>query len=403
MTVPRRILALTPFPPNARGDHGGSRAIGQLLGQLAEGNALTIAALRAPSDEGADEHLASRARIIEVPTASRASLSARVRHRAHLRVNLARGVPLRVTETANRSFAETVRRICNEWPPDIVQIEFDVMGQYVSGLVTCAAPRIVVMHEPGLKTAQEGREPGGALVHRLDVAAWKRFERRLLAQVQATVVFTDNDRRAVEPFAGSTPVLTIPPGVAISADSGPIEEEPGLLVFVGNFIHPPNVDAARRLALEIFPRIRECRRETTLELVGASPPAEVQALHGNGVTVTGRVPDVEPYLARASVIVVPLRQGGGMRIKVLDALAFGKAMVTSRLAVDGLDPRPAVKVADSDEQFAEAVVELLDDPAARYALGRQARAWAEEHLRWDRTVSAYEELYDRLLVGEGTP
>lgn len=402
MTVRRRILVLTPFPPDADGDHGGSRAIGQLLGRLAERHELTIVSLRGPADREADSHLRSNARIVDIPTFPRTSLLERARHRACLRIGVVRGVPLRVTETASAAFGDAVRRVCSEWSPDIVQIEFDVMGQFVAALDGCDAPCVLVVHEPGPAGAREGREPGGGLVRRLDVAAWSRFERSLLGRVQAAVVFTDSDRRSLEPLAGTTPVLTIPPGVVLNDSGAPEAEHPGRLVFVGNFIHAPNVDAAVRLARDIFPRIRERREDVTLELVGGNPPPAVQALAGSGVTVTGTVPDVAPYLARAAVVVVPLRQGGGMRIKVLDALAAGKATVASGVAVEGLQLGPAVRVADSDEEFALAVTDLLNDPVERSALGRRARAWAEANLQWDAAVRAYEGLYERLLEPRGS-
>src|SRR5207248_3196021 len=148
-------------------------------------------------------------------------------------------------------------------------------------------------------------------------------------------------------------------------------------------------------AREILPRIRERRPEVMLELVGPQPPASLRALAGDAVTVTGEVPDLAPHLSRAAVVVVPLRHGGGMRIKVLDALAAGKATVASPLAVEGLGAAD-VRVADSDNEFAESILELLGDPDARHALGRRARAWAEANLRWERAASAYARLYDQV-------
>jgi glycosyltransferase involved in cell wall biosynthesis len=118
------------------------------------------------------------------------------------------------------------------------------------------------------------------------------------------------------------------------------------------------------------------------------------------VVVTGGVPDVTPYLDRAAVVVIPVRMGGGMRVKVLEALAAGKAVVASRLAAEGLDVVHGRQIlfAESDREFADATVELLLDVERRASLAAGARAWALENLGWDRVISAYENLYDSLTV-----
>src|SRR5262249_58786719 len=108
------------------------------------------------------------------------------------------------------------------------------------------------------------------------------------------------------------------------------------LVFVGNYMHPPNVDAALRLVQEIFPRIAAQRPDVRLALVGDRVPARLRRVAGPNVDVTGLVSDVAPYLDRAAVVTVPVTTGGGLRVKVVEALAAGKAPVASPLAVEGL-------------------------------------------------------------------
>ena len=114
------------------------------------------------------------------------------------------------------------------------------------------------------------------------------------------------------------------------------------------------------------------------------------------------MPSVEPWLNRAAVVVAPLRLGGGMRVKVVEALAAGKAVVATPLAVEGLAVTDGgeVALARTDEEIAEAVAGLIGDPARRAALAARAHAWARAHLGWERCVTAYEALYDRLAEGE---
>jgi glycosyltransferase involved in cell wall biosynthesis len=170
---------------------------------------------------------------------------------------------------------------------------------------------------------------------------------------------------------------------------------------VGNFTHPPNVDAAQRLAGDIFPAIHAQRPDVRLWIVGDQPPPELVALAGEAVTVTGRVPDVRPYLEAAAVVVVPMRLGGGMRVKVMEALAAGKALIASRVAVEGLDLTPGAHylLAETDEEFEIAILTLLIKPQQRLALGTAAYGWARGSLGWARAGAAYEQLYDQLLQG----
>ena len=151
----------------------------------------------------------------------------------------------------------------------------------------------------------------------------------------------------------------------------------------------------------IFPAVRARLPAASLEIVGDAPPAEVRAPAGDGVVVTGRVNDVQPYLDRAAVVAAPLRLGGGMRVKVLEALAAGKAMVATPLAVSGLDlvPGTHAMIAESDAEFSDALVALLQEAERRRPLGDTARAWATEHLGWEHAVTSYEQLYGTLLGG----
>ena len=159
----------------------------------------------------------------------------------------------------------------------------------------------------------------------------------------------------------------------------PLGSSPSVL-FVGGFGHLPNVDAAVRLATQIFPRVRARCPEAALYLVGDKPPRRVRELAGDHVVVTGRVDDVTPYLDRAAVVVAPLRLGGGTRVKVLEALAAGKAVVASPLAAEGIEAVDGehLLLAESDEELVDATARLLADPDARSSLGRRARQLGTE-------------------------
>jgi glycosyltransferase involved in cell wall biosynthesis len=168
---------------------------------------------------------------------------------------------------------------------------------------------------------------------------------------------------------------------------------------VGSFTHSPNVDAALRMIRDIFPALSVDCPEARLWLVGERPTPEMLAEASRSVVVTGRVPDVEPYLDQAAVVVAPLRLRGGMRVKVLDALGAGKALVASRVALAGVDVRDGdhVLVAETDQEFAQAIVRLLRDPLERAQLAARAYAWASTNLTPEHSFQAYDALYRSLL------
>ncbi len=278
------------------------------------------------------------------------------------------------------------------------------MAHHLGALGRLEAARVLVAVEAAGRTAADveraahGRQK---LVRSLDLRAWRRYEPAALRQVDAVVCYTDRDCRELGQAVPEVTMETIPLRVDLPERSlDPLGAWPPAVLFVGGFGHLPNVDAAVRLATRIFPRIRALSPDAVLYLVGDKPPKSVARLASEDVIVTGRVDDVTPYLDKAAVVVAPLRLGGGTRVKVLEALAAGKAVVASRLAAEGVDAIDGqhLLLADSDEEMAEAAARLLADPAARESLGRSAREWALKALDWGATVAEYEALYRRMLT-----
>jgi glycosyltransferase involved in cell wall biosynthesis len=313
-----------------------------------------------------------------------------------------------VTGAAVTAYRARLRTLARTWQPDIVQVEYHVMGQYLPALDACPAPRILTEYEPGVKAARDllDAQQGFAwLPHWLAFLAWERFERVIISQVQAVVAFTERDREALAPVARHTPLVRIPLGMDIpERPLDPLGDLPLSLLFVGNFRHPPNTDAAMRLMSAIFPRVQAHFPALSLHIVGDQPTPQMRQMAKGNVVVTGRVPDVIPYLDRAALVVVPLRLGGGMRVKVLEALAAGKAVIASPLAVEGLDlvDNEHVLLAKTDQQFGDAIVQLLAHPERRTSLATRARAWADTHLRWERSIALYERLYEETIARSAT-
>jgi glycosyltransferase involved in cell wall biosynthesis len=262
---------------------------------------------------------------------------------------------------------------------------------------------VLTEHEPGaaagIEIARAARGAARPLMF-ADALAWKRYERRVLRRADAVVALTERDRRVLGQLVPDERLRVIPLTTSLPAEPlDPAGTDPPRVVFVGNFSHPPNVAAAAKLVHAIFPAVLLRRPDARLELIGDRAPPWLTRGSWRGVTVTGRVPDVTPYLDRAAVVVAPVDTGGGLRVKVLEALAHGKALVASPLAVEGIaliDGRQYLR-ADGESAFSDAVALLLEDERRRIELGHAAREWAEANLGWEGTVAAYEALYGELL------
>lgn len=403
--VSRRLLFLLPFPPRTDAAHGGGRALSHLLLELCERHRIALVYLRALEEPPLEPALARRCDLtLEVtrPTPPTAGLS-RYRYRSRVWAGQLWGIPEWATAWAVPAYAHQVRAVTRHWQPDVIQVEFQVMAQYLPALAPTPALRVLTAHEPAAAAAREqvafqkARQRPRAW---LDAWAWSRFERRACAQVDAVVVFTERDRQELRDVASPTPVVQIPLGVVVQDEAPAVSRQsvPAVL-FVGSFAHAPNVDAAFRLTDAIFPSVHEQHPEAQLWIVGSEPPPTLRARQGKGIIITGHVPDVGPYLEQAAVVAVPLHMGGGMRIKVLEALAAGKALVATRRAVAGLEVAEGrhFVLAESDEAFSREISRLLSRPETRAALERNAWVWTQKASGPGRTATLYEQLYSQRL------
>ena len=398
-----RVLVLLPFAPRFDSPHGG-RATAEYLIRLARRHDVALLCLREPGEPQTEQALRDACAFVEETELSGHSgddSTGGVRRRRRL-WGLVRGTPMQVSEWHSSVFERGARASVESFAPDILHVEPLAMAQYLDD-VDGVAPVVLVAHEPVAQTADEVYRASHGIdrvARWLDRRAWRKFEQEAISRADAVVVLTERDRRALETAAAGTYIVPIPLGVEIPPEPlDPVGTPPPSVLFVGGYGHPPNVEAALRLGQEILPRVRDRHPGAVLHLVGDRPPEAVRELASDGTVVTGRVPDVRPFLDSAAVVVAPLRMGGGMRNKVLEALAAGKAVVASRLAAAGLDAEGAqhLRLAETDAEFAAAIVDLLRDEEARRVLAGDARRWSEVHLGWDERVDAFERLYRSLL------
>jgi glycosyltransferase involved in cell wall biosynthesis len=269
--------------------------------------------------------------------------------------------------------------------PDLVLIEGMPLAQFLSWL-PADVPRILDLFDVH-----------SVMERNADVREAQRilaFEQNAVRACTSCLAVSAADAEAARSLLGASSVHLVPNGVDTSyfmPSAMPIEE--GSLLFTGKMNYPPNIDAACFFASEILPLVRAVAPHARFHIVGADPAPEVRALASEAIVVHGRVTDVRPFLANGEVVVVPVRSGGGTRLKALEAAASGKPIVSTRLGVEGLDfGVDDVLIADDAIGFARAIVSLLADSNMRRAIGTHARTVAARY-QW----SAIGEKFRRII------
>ena len=233
------------------------------------------------------------------------------------------------------------------------------------------------------------------IVRHLQLHLARHFERWMFAPYRRVIVVSQRDKDELQSLNARLPIEVIPNGIDLDYfQPQNVEREPATLLFVGNYEYEPNRDAALRLARETLPQVQARISGVKLWLVGHAPPPEVQALAGDAITVTGSVPDVRPYLARATAFVSPLRLGAGIKNKVLEALAMGCPVVATPLSVDGIDARHELEVLIADgDALADSTIRLLQDTNLQRRLSEHGRKLIEARYSWAHVATQYEMLY----------
>src|SRR6185369_1254580 len=214
--------------------------------------------------------------------------------------------------------------------------------------------------------AENAKGFGYDLKNHIQFQIAQRFESFMFTPYADTVVVSNRDRDELVQINPALKVTVIPNGVdTYEFRPRPVQRIPALL-FVGNYEYAPNVDAALRLATEIFPAVQARVPQVRLWLVGNAPPPELMAVARDAIRVTGRVPDVRPYLARASAFVSPLRLGAGIKNKVLEALAMGCPVVATTVSLDGIAVSDGLNAIEADgASMIDGIVRLLQDENLR--------------------------------------
>jgi glycosyltransferase involved in cell wall biosynthesis len=411
-----KVLLLTPMPPSPRGLQATPVLLHGLLSAVRARHDVTLVTVAGPNPQDIDAANALRASGLEVHAIPRseATRGARVRRWVNHTARWAFGrLPMRTIWFHRPEVQQTIDRLVAERSFDLVHVEDNAMGVYrlPAGIPSLFGEHEVRTPRPvrwiGWLHDDEGAYRG--LLDEIDWHRWDRYQRTIWRRYDLIQVLTARDAQTMERIAPELTgrVRVNPFAVEIPPLADPSLQEDGTIVFTGGFLHPPNVEAARWLAGEIMTRLRTLHPGVRLRIVGNDPRGSVRDLAASDVDVLGFVPSLGAELARAAVVVAPVRTGGGQRMKVLEAMAAGKAVVTTARGTEGLlahdgEPLPLV-VAETTDEIAAETAALLRDARRRRALGERARALVEAQHGIDAYAARTESAYAELMARARTP
>jgi glycosyltransferase involved in cell wall biosynthesis len=327
-----------------------------------------------------------------------------------------KGVPFLVERDNLPEMRALVNRITDSGSVDIIHADQFTMAQF-SLRQTRTVPRIYDAHNATWKlverTAANFPRPLRWLMGR-EIDLMKTYERSVIRSFEHTFTVTpidkdfllelfQEDKSAISAQITSTPI-------SVDCDKlQPVQRKSGShhLVTLGTLHYPPNADGIRWFFNEVLPLVRQVLPDARLTIIGKNPPADFIAAaqqQPEVLTVTGYVPDLLPYFQDAAAIVVPVRSGGGMRVRILEAFAYGMPVLTTTAGLEGIDAanNTDVIVRDTPEDLAQAVCDLLKDPTQQEILAQNGRKLAEEKYHWKVALRMLDQVYER-LVPTGKP
>ncbi len=312
--------------------------------------------------------------------------------------------PFTIINYRTEEMKELVSKKLNEGI-DAVHCEHLNMAQYA--MAGDGVKRIIDMHnvesEIMRRYADKASDPLKAIYSKMTAKKLARYERDVLRNFDLCVAVSARDADHMREFCSNTVVVDN----GVDLDSfllcEDIVTEPRL-VYTGWMKYHANNDAAKYFCDEILPAIKKDRSEVTVDIVGKEPSDEVLRLSDiAGVNVTGAVPDIRSYINKASVYIVPLRVGGGTRLKILEAMAIGIPIVSTSIGCEGigLTNEKDILIADTAKDFARQTLRLLDDAALRKHLAANARELVEERFSWKMIGEKLLSAYNTIITEEG--
>jgi polysaccharide biosynthesis protein PslH len=331
-------------------------------------------------------------------------------------VNLARRVlqnvlslttftPVVVQKCSSQAMTQEIRKAIERHQPDAVHFCFPQMAHYIEacGEVPAVMDTLDVALVGVLRRAMSARRIWTKAYYLLQWLFWVRYESRYFTKFGKILTVTDQDAAALKMVMPNLDVysdaIAVDVEVAPQTTQGPARK----IGFLASFNHQPNIDAALYFEREVFPLVKAHLGEAEFVVAGKNPPAALLEKQQAGVTCLGFVEDVATFYGSVDMVVAPIRFGGGIKLKVLEAMACGKAVVTTSVGAEGIagSNEDSLIIADNPEEFAGAVIILLADEVRRRNLGAHARQLIDRRFSWRRVIDDMDTIYQLLVQKKG--
>ncbi len=320
-------------------------------------------------------------------------------------LDVLKGRPYPVLMFENRRFRKILTDLVQKRRFDVVHMETPFLYQYRD----CIGSLPLVLRQHNLEgllldhRAERMENPLRKYLTRWQARRFIAHEIKAIHGSDVVVSITETDRENMESLyrcRGS--ITTIPPGMVVNGL--PASEEEHCLVFTGRMDWTPNIEGMLWFVKEVFPSVTERFPKLKLYIVGGNPPASVRSLEDDRIRVMGRVDDVRIYIDRAQVYIVPIRVGSGIRLKILEAMARGKPVVSTYKGAEGILCKSGedILLADGPEEFAEAVIRCLEDQDLRKRLGRNAYLNIKQNYSLERIGDEFIKVYKEAIKNHGT-
>ncbi len=317
-----------------------------------------------------------------------------------LAANLLSPLPYSVATHKSRALRNALAEIAHTQPVDVWHCEWTPYAETLRGIAT--KRRVVMAHNVESIIWQRYFENESNPLRRWYIGRqwhkFERFERRVLGEVEQTIAVSDTDAQLLREDFGAARVAVVENGV----DSAYFQpqarrRDPARLLFLGSLDWRPNIDGVNLLLERVFPAVRAAEPAASLFLVGRNPPESLrrQVAAMPGVELHGNVPDVRPFLADCGMLVVPLRIGGGSRLKILEALASGTPVVSTRIGAEGLhlEAGQDLTVVNDINDLVEPIIAGIRNPEVLQAQCERGREKVLEQYDWDRLADRLEQVW----------
>ncbi len=303
-------------------------------------------------------------------------------------------VPFIVARFFSREYKRAVDETLRRFRPDVVQIESPFLLQYAPEGVPVALRSLNVEFRIWEGLAREKRNP----LLRWIASSLRKYEIRMLNEVDALIPISEDDADDFRSLSCKKPIQVVPCGVNLPSTHDSRLTTHETIGFIGSLDYRPNQDAVTWIIEELWPRIVARVPEAKLLIAGSSPPDWLRReVEQRGIDFQPNVPDPVAFVLGLSVVLAPIRAGGGMRIKILEAMALGKPVVATTLGASGMDAKDVV-IADDPDAFADAVARLIRDPATASRLGAAGRDHVARTYDSDTLAAGLLKFYEGLLA-----